>query len=942
MEELINHYIKLLEEKGDNDEVFKWKAIDHFQKHWDIAAADFYKMFKEAFRLRENLLFQNSWGFIDKAARHFPGKVREMFINLYDKKIDLSQRIVNFQESSRELLPKVKEATKKEKLNDQQDERTLSVYLSFRYPDNYFIYMASFFGNYCKLINISEPGTNKNYILYLKLAEDFKKRFVEDNAELQKLHQKIYPVTKWDSNNLITQNIFYLLLKNKADMEKFLTGQTESSIVLVNITWNSNDWKSPSDDASNHRWVKEGNIPHESWNFDLENSRNKEDEIFGYAQFTHPPSLKGDNNLIIFHSKGRIVGFYGKAEILHTPVVITEAMSYNLIGNKDLSLVLKNKIENIKEKGYLEDKQRMGQIGFIYLKHKETVLHIIEEALKLNPEESKKLNNLKAWLNSYDASKTDINHPEKEKIETPKLNQILFGPPGTGKTYKTINKALEIIRGKEFVQNNAENRNILVSEFNRLKDSGQIEFITFHQSFSYEDFVEGIKPILNIEAEDDLGKLGDIQYEIREGIFKRICSRAKGVSSGSREKHNKIDFDNASYYKMSIGGIHKPHIHDWCIKNNKLALGWGGEVDHSQMIEYLGNWNNFRNHYRQMFPDLVAESKYHIQAMYLFLVMKKGDVVMVSKGNKIIDAIGFIKSDKYIFDDTQDFGYCQFREVEWLATDMNATPELFVKKNIMMQSIYQFYPVDIKKEYFKREFSGSPEVSEKEKYVLIIDEINRGNVASIFGELITLIEEDKRIGAENQLLVRLPYSGIDGENFGVPDNLYLVGTMNTADRSIEALDTALRRRFSFEELSPVPALILGQGSSLAPGGMVDDVDVVKLLQTMNDRIEKLIDKDHKIGHSYFMKIEKTKEGLKQVFYDKIIPLLEEYFFGDFGKIGLVLGSSFVEKVNNTNGFDFADFPEYGDTRTDLTQREIYRIKPPEAWDFVSIYTKKQK
>jgi len=226
-----------------------------------------------------------------------------------------------------------------------------------------------------------------------------------------------------------------------------------------------------------------------------------------------------------------------------------------------------------------------------------------------------------------------------------------------------------------------------------------------------------------------------------------------------------------------------------------------------------------------------------------------------------------------------------------------------------------------------------------DSFVLIIDEINRGNISQIFGEIITLMEEDKRLGEAEMLTVTLPYSKESG--FGVPPNLYIIGTMNTADRSIEALDTALRRRFNFEETPPEPSLLAKKGG-LVPDGMIGDIDVVKLLLTINDRIEKLIDKDHKIGHSYFMKIEKTKEGLKQVFYDKIIPLLEEYFFGDFGKIGLVLGSSFVGKINNDDGFEFADFPEYGDLRTDLTQRDIYHIKPPEDWDFVAIYTKKQE
>jgi len=902
MEELINHYIKLLEEKGDNDEAFKWKAIDHFQKHWEIAADDFYKMFKEAFRLRENLFFQNSWGFIDKAARHFPGKVREMFINLYDEKTDLSQRIGNFQESARELLPKVKEATKKEKLNDQQDERTLSVYLSFRYPEKYFIYMASFFGNYCKLISVSEPGTNKNYILYLKLAEDFKKRFVENNAELQKLHQKIYPATNWNSNNLITQNIFYLLLKNKEDIEKFLTGQTESSIVLVNITWNSNDWKSPSDDISNHRWVKEGNIPHESWNFDIENSRNKEDKIFGFAQFTHPPSLKGNNNLIIFHSKGKIVGFYGKAEILHTPVVIKEAMSYNLIGNKDLSLVLKNKIENIKEKGYLEDKQRMGQIGFIYLKQKETALHIIEEALKLNPEESKKLNNLKAWLNSFDISKKDIQHPDKEKMETQKLNQILFGPPGTGKTYKTINKALEIIRGKEFVQANEGNRGILISEFGRLKDAGQIEFVTFHQSFSYEDFVEGIKPVLDSGPE--------LNYEIKDGIFKRICVNAlfNILEKNERQVLTKSEYFE-DLYDQFLNFIEEQTEESGNIAFSTVVKKW------PLRIVGIDNYKNIILEHLKISGSDEWERSIKTPEKLRILFNNYENLSDIDR-IKDVAKLGIHSGDSgyvAVFKMLKDFEQTKYHK----NTSRKELP--YVQKKELIKNLKNF------------EEEGDP-------FVIIIDEINRGNISQIFGELITLMEEDKRLGKPERLSLTLPYS--KETEFGVPPNLFIIGTMNTADRSIEALDTALRRRFSFEETPPVPELIAEKGN-LAPDGMIGDIDVAKMLHTINERIEKLIDKDHRIGHSYFMQIEKSRNGLKQVFCDKIIPLLEEYFFGDFGKIGLVLGSSFVEKVN-TNGFDFADFPEYGDIKTDFLERAVYRIRPCEEWDFISIYTKKQE
>jgi len=197
-----------------------------------------------------------------------------------------------------------------------------------------------------------------------------------------------------------------------------------------------------------------------------------------------------------------------------------------------------------------------------------------------------------------------------------------------------------------------------------------------------------------------------------------------------------------------------------------------------------------------------------------------------------------------------------------------------------------------------------------------------GNVSAIFGELITLLEEDKRKGNPEHIEVKLPYSGKD---FSVPNNVYIIGTMNTADRSVEALDTALRRRFSFVEMQPDPNEL----------SEVKGVVLSKLLETINERIEMLIDKDHQIGHSYFIGIEDL-DGLKRTFKDKIIPLLEEYFYGDFGKIGLVLGGAFIEPVENKTTFP-KNF-EY--EKNFLEDKKIYHITPSKDWDdeaFRSIY-----
>jgi 5-methylcytosine-specific restriction protein B len=213
-------------------------------------------------------------------------------------------------------------------------------------------------------------------------------------------------------------------------------------------------------------------------------------------------------------------------------------------------------------------------------------------------------------------------------------------------------------------------------------------------------------------------------------------------------------------------------------------------------------------------------------------------------------------------------------------------------------------------------YHGADETTPLKKYVFIIDEINRGNVSQIFGELITLIEDTKRLGAAEQLTATLPYSN---DEFGVPPNLYILGTMNTADRSVEALDTALRRRFSFIEMPPVYNLDRLQRRQ-------HGVVLAELLATINKRIEVLLDRDHLIGHSYLLE---TPLDLPSVFQNKIIPLLQEYFFGDYGKIGLVLGRGFVEAVDNSAGNAvFAEF-EY-DEAADLADRRVYRLTLPAA------------
>jgi 5-methylcytosine-specific restriction endonuclease McrBC GTP-binding regulatory subunit McrB len=419
---------------------------------------------------------------------------------------------------------------------------------------------------------------------------------------------------------------------------------------------------------------------------------------------------------------------------------------------------------------------------------------------------------------------------------------------------------------------------------------------------SYEDFVEGIKP------QEPTAEQMQVAYKVEPGIFKLICEKARQIKE--LKTQNASIFKSVRFYKMSLGGFNRSDIYEWCLENNCLALGWGNDVNF-ESYKGISDWATYRDKFITENPALVKESRFNITAMYGFQNMRAGDIVAISKGNRIIDAIGRVEGE-YYWGDNSPFGYFQFRKIEWLAKNINQDPEYFFNKKITQQSIYQFYDEDVKKESFVQFFTQNSDESTPKPYILIIDEINRGNVSQIFGELITLLETDKRMGNDEALEVTLPYSK---DLFSVPSNLYIIGTMNTADRSVEALDSALRRRFSFVEMPPKTDLPELQRE-------IAGIKLSELLETINRRIEKLLDKDHLIGHSYFLNISNLGD-LQNTFYRNIIPLLQEYFFGDFGKIGLVLGSGFVEVDNKKS--DFADFRDYEDF-AELDDRRIYRIK----------------
>ncbi|WP_199559134.1 AAA family ATPase [Nioella nitratireducens] len=466
----------------------------------------------------------------------------------------------------------------------------------------------------------------------------------------------------------------------------------------------------------------------------------------------------------------------------------------------------------------------------------------------------------------------DMPHSAKTDAE----NLILFGPPGTGKTYRTAAEAVRLC-GEEM----PEDRDDLMAVYQGLLAAGRIEFVTFHQSMAYEEFVEGRQPMTGADDSEDTSS-GGFRLETVPGIFRRIAKRAE-TSRGHASDEETIRVEGRQVFKMSIGEANNPedaHLFEEAIKGGYALLGFE-DID----------WSDDKFANREAIIEACKAQGHHnanvdarsgmVQMPFIFRNwVRDGDIVIVSKGNGLFRAIG-VFTGGYEFAPRPEGDYAHRRAVRWLWIDREGVPvgEIYSRK-FSQKSIYALYDAELNvpalERYMNSQQNEGP--SEPEPFVLIIDEINRANISKVFGELITLLESDKRLGQPNQLKVRLPYSG---DEFGVPSNLHIVGTMNTADRSIALLDTALRRRFTFREIVPDPIVLKDTAARTG-------IDLPVLLAIINERIEYLYDRDHRIGHAYFTGCD-SRADVDEVMRHKVIPLLAEYFFEDWGKIAAVLG-----------------------------------------------------
>lgn len=843
--ELVERYKELIKTTPNNDpEIYKWQLIAKFQKTWNVDAMDFAAMFKSIDIA--NLVYYNAKSVIVHLAQNYPSDIKAAFTALYNEDVDLRERMVAFRQTIKKLYDKVDDG-KYKNYQDHQDERTIATYLAFRYPDKHPFYKYSFYTQFRKLLGVGNADFPDNYITYKALLQDFIDNYVNTDAELLTLKANFLAnggEVNTDSNNLVlAQDILYQTLNQNTEQA--------SRYFLVGAYWGEQG-------DQIERFIANG-----IW-------ENGHDDKFKDLCKKVPEGAK-----------------------IAIKAVYTEQKTQSVMLIKARGTVVKNYGDGKQFEVDWEQHFQPFKVDF-----PGGYWDTIKEVTKQDH-----INQI-----FYNASAVSSEQPTPMPSQSNyALNQILYGPPGTGKTYHTVNRALEIL-GIDMNQPRPELKRI----FDEKVNEGQIVFTTFHQSMSYEDFVEGIKP--NEPDKDGEG----VSYSIHLGVLRTLAIHASFAIAQQQE--SKVTEEVLDFSMLYDAFADK--VEERLTRGEELTLSskGGGSV----LVDSISSKGNFiikhHNGSRTYTVSKERLSKLHSRFDNLNEVnnidSRFREVIGGSNSSAYWAVLNGIRSDK----------------------------ALVAPKG--MKGVARSYTFEEKKEVVGSLAKADYKNTGAKPYILIIDEINRGNVSQIFGELITLIEEDKRLGKDEALEVTLPYSK---EKFGVPDNLYIIGTMNTADRSVEALDVALRRRFSFEEKGPEPELLhparrywqllwdykdvawdhseyetkekalldwqgahqkiweqrmrlwdkmLKEGKKESQIEWFNEADFIgfrldKLLSTINDRISYLLDKDHQIGHSYFMKVTST-EALCETFKKSIIPLLKEYFYNDYGKIRLVLGDDFVK------------------------------------------------
>lgn len=845
---LLKAYKKNIEDGKLSNEEYKWILFEKQQNKPSLAKDT---IVDELLSMKfDNLIYFGVKSTMKHLNKEKKDKYSELLLNLYDEDVNLADRIEIFSGGITNIYREVEE-----KLQHHHDERTISTLLSFKYPDKYLLFKDSFYIKLCDLLDIEPEVKGEKYLDYLEIATEIRDKFIKQDSELLSSVQEIMlPIKSFkDPNcNLLTQDFLYNMLEKKDDYYNIFKSVKESFNRRLKNRENSSLLYNKRN-GREFQWVQD--------KFSIIGN-----DYIHYELYCEKSTVYIDLHL---ENEGKpdstelLINLY--KSLLEKDYMGDKAFFFDWVnypGDKNYFQSIRYKKEFSLDEEDVTSDYNIDEMINSFIDLDKIIGDDIRKFLIDNKSVSSEISNSFIKI-------TEMNQP---------YNQILYGPPGTGKTYHTIDRALSILENKTLQVINKEKREVLRERFENYSKKGQIVFTTFHQSMSYEDFIEGIKP---------QSKKDNLIYSIEDGLFKQIVKSAMSEYLDVPEAKNNDESFDVIYdgfinsVKQSVGKREGVFSTKTGVEMMLLDVN-----ENSLQVRYL--WNNKSK-------DAEGQHTFSVTKEKLKKVLQEGIDPSKVKNLKteIHPIVGHIHCELFaVYKSFYDFVIANRGEVDTVH---------FNYKDQSYKDVKEMFD-ELDKEVTKNK-SVKP-------YILIIDEINRGNISQIFGELITLIENSKRLGRSESLEVTLPYSK---DKFGVPSNLYIIGTMNTADRSVESLDTALRRRFCFEEMLPDVDVLAGKN--------VNGVILKELLSTINKRVEVLLDRDHTIGHSYFIEVS-TEQDLINTFKNNIIPLLQEYFYNDYEKIGMILGNGFFEVAERFDKNLFADFT----SQTYAESGNIIRLK----------------